>query len=423
MSSVVEISPVTRVEGHGSVKVFMDGRNVERVELRLTDSPRLFEALVIGKSYREVPDIVCRICALCSVVHKVTALQAVEKAMGIEVSELTRLTRELIVNGGMIQDHALHLYCLVLPDLLNLRGVAEVAQHAPDLLKRALGVKRVGNLIQETVGGRLSHPVNITVGGLGLRIARDTLLRLRDELAAVSGECRECFTLFKDPLPFPELPTPNYLALKPTLPFFGERMRIFGGGEFAVEQYRQQIAEEILPHSNAKQVTVMGLEPTVGALARLNVDATSLGSEAGMILETVKGAIIGRDISANSLAQAIELCQAVERAMAVIDQLLEIGPEESGAPQQATAFGRGSAACEAPRGLLIHSYAFDESGLCTEGDVITPTTFNQGAMAANLLALARGMDEAEPAGMTAAMERLIRCYDPCISCSVHLIEL
>lgn len=423
MGSVVEINPLTRVEGHGSVKLYLEGARVERVELCLSESPRLFEALLIGKSYAEVPEIICRICSLCSTVHKVTALLAVEKAFGVEVSELTRLTRELITNGGMIQDHALHLYCLLLPDVLELRGVAELALQAPELLKTGLAVKRVGNLIQETVGGRLIHPVNIRLGGLGHRIGRDALLRLRDELESVLPACRDAFRLFRPPFPFPQLPMPYFVALHPAGPVISaDSLRTADGSSFAVKAYREYITESVVPFSHAKYAHVLGKEPTVGALSRLNL-GVFLGAEAGGIFETVRDEIVGTDIRGNSVAQAIELCQAAERSVALIDQLIDLGRDAAGDVEVKPASGQGSAACEAPRGVLIHSYSFDEAGLCTEADVITPTSLNQGALSRDLLALARGMEGADQFQMVTALERLIRCYDPCISCSVHLIQL
>jgi len=423
MGSVVEINPLTRVEGHGSVKVYREGARVERVELCLSESPRLFEALLIGKSYAEVPEIICRICSLCSTVHKVTALLAVEQAFGTEVSEVTALTRELIVNGGQIQDHALHLYCLLLPDLLGVRGVAELALKAPELLKTGLAIKKAGNMIQETVGGRLIHPVNISLGGLGHRIGKEQLLRLKSELEAVLPACSEAYRLFRTPFPFPLLPVPNCLALEPVChPLSADRCRMTDGGTFAIRDYREHILESVLPHSHAKYARVLGAEATVGALARLSLGA-SLSAGAEGIFRTVKEEILGRDMRGNNVAQAIELCQAAERALELIDKLLVIGREGAGNLKVVPRAGLGSAALEAPRGVLIHSYAFDAEGICTGADVITPTSLNQGALARDLLALARGMEGEETSQMTTALERLIRCYDPCISCSVHVLHL
>ncbi len=421
MGSVVEINPLTRVEGHGSVKLYLDGSRVERVELCLTDSPRLFESLLVGRSFRELPEVICRICSLCSTIHKLTALLAVEKAFGVEVSPVTRLTRELIAHGGLMQSHALHLYCLMLPDLLELKGVSDLATAAPERLKAGLAIKRVGNLIQETVGGRLIHPVNITLGGLGRRIGKKELLRLRDELQAILPACRDAVKLFRTPFPFPPLPSPNCLALATTAPpLSGDLFRMSGGGSFLVEQYREHVIESILPWSRAKYARVQGEEPTVGALARLMI-AREQGAKGGMI-ETVEEELPQGDIRGNNLAQSRELVQAAERCVALIDDLLGMERESLGNVEVAPKSGRGSAACEAPRGSLIHSYGFDRAGFCTEADVVTPTSLNQGALSRDLLALARGMEGAGSQEMIGALERLIRCYDPCISCSVHVIK-
>ncbi|HBG05712.1 MAG: hydrogenase [Geobacteraceae bacterium GWC2_58_44] len=423
MGSVIEINPFTRVEGHGSVKLYLDGTRVERVELCLTESPRLFESLLVGRSYAEIPEIICRICSLCSTIHKVTALLAVEKAFGVEVSQVTSLSRELIATGGLLQSHSLHLYCLLLPDLLGLRGVAELALAAPEQLKGGLAVKRAGNLIQETVGGRLIHPVNVTLGGLGHRVGRDALLQLRDELEAVLPVCREAFRLFSGSPPLPQLHLPYCLALDPAAPpLSGDRFRMTGGGSFPVEAYRDCLTESVLPYSHAKYARILGREPTVGALARLNL-GTSLGPGPGGAFETVKEEIVARDIRGNNVAQAVELFQAAERSLALIDQLIAIGRDGAGNVKVAARNGRGTAACEAPRGTLIHSYAFDDAGICTEADVITPTSLNQGALSRDLLELARGMEGGDASQTGNALERLIRCYDPCISCSVHVVKL
>lgn len=404
------------------MKVHLEGPHVERVELTLTESPRLFESLLVGKSFREVPEIICRICALCSTIHKIAALEAVEKALGVRVSEVTRLTRELINCGATIQDHALHLYCLVLPDMLQLRGVAELALQSPDLLKSGLAIKKVGNLIQETVGGRLIHPVNISLGGLGRRMDKETLLRLKEELLAILPACRETVRLFLTCFDFPALPAPNYLAVHPAQTLSGELIKMGNGRFFPVDAYRQNITESVVQTSHAKMAQVLGEVPTVGSLSRLNL-GVPLGPETTRLMEMARGAVIGNDIRGNSAAQAIELFQAAELGLQLIDQLLAIGADGPGNVPVRAQGGRGTAACEAPRGILIHSYCFDESGTCTDADVITPTSLNQAALLRDLLALARGLQGADAAVMGSAMERLVRCYDPCISCSVHLVQI
>lgn len=423
MPSVIEIAPLTRVEGHGGVKVYLDGIRVERVELCLTESPRLFEALLVGKGFAEVPEIVCRICSLCSTIHKVTALVAVERALGIEVSRGTRLTRELIVAGGTIQSHALHLYCLFLPDLMDVPGVPGLAQEAPELLKAGLNVKRVGNLIQESVGGRLIHPVNVKLGGVGRRVPDDALKAMRDEVASIVADCRGAVPLFGAEPQLPPLPSPAYLAVDPASPpLDAERLLFPGEAPIPVADYRLSIGETVLPYSHAKKALVAGREPTVGALSRLNL-GQPVPERAPELFDSVRDRVLGGDVRGNSAAQALELAQAADRALELIGTLLEERDLDFSAVLPRPRAGVGVAACEAPRGLLLHGYGFDAEGICNRADVITPTSLNHGALERDLLALARRMEGAEPALLTRALERLVRCYDPCISCSVHLVQL
>ncbi|MBI1921872.1 MAG: Ni/Fe hydrogenase subunit alpha [Geobacter sp.] len=424
MSEQIEISPLTRVEGHGKVTVHLDNGQVEKVTLSLFESPRLFEALLVGKSFHEVPEIICRICSLCSTVHRVCSLMAVEKALGIEVSKQTRLYRELILYGGHIQSHALHLFCLALPDYLDAQGFADLAAKAPEELKMGLRIKAAGNLIQERVGGRLIHPVTLIPGGMGKPLDRDGLLELKETLEAVLPDATNTFELFSTlPSAPTSLPTARFMAVMsdeaPML--IGERLETSDGTAFQAEEYRERLREDVCEGNNAKISLLDGEPVTVGALARLNM-GTWLSQEASQSFLESKEKIIGADIRANSFSQAIELIHAVERSLQLIDSLLSAGIKKEKPPAIAPRKGKGTASIEAPRGTLIHSYSFDGRGLCTEADIITPTAINQAAMERDLLHYARALEGAGEEIMKLELEKLVRAYDPCISCAVHVIS-
>ncbi|HEX8960266.1 MAG TPA: Ni/Fe hydrogenase subunit alpha [Geobacteraceae bacterium] len=423
MSSVLEITPITRVEGHGRIAVHLDGKRVERVDLCLTESPRLFEALLVGKEYREVPEIICRICSLCSTVHRVVSLQAVEKALGIEASEQARLHRELCLYGGHIQSHALHLFCLSLPDRYGAKGLPDLAAMAPEELRMGLRIKAAGNLIQETVGGRLIHPVTLIPGGMGKPVGREGLLRLRETLEALLPEVRQAWELFRSfPTPSQDLGTPRFMAVcsRAAPPLFGEELAIGPARSIPVAAYGETLEEQVVAHSNAKASSAEN-PFTVGALARLNLgfSLTPGGAEA---LGESRERIMGRDIRANNLAQAIELVHAAERSLEIVETLLDAGFDREDPPPVVHRRGEGIAAIEAPRGTLIHGYRFDSRGVCTGADVVTPTAINQAAIERDLLRLAQGLEGAEDREMIATLEQLVRDYDPCISCAVHLVR-
>jgi sulfhydrogenase subunit alpha len=426
MSSVVEIRPVTRVEGHGRITVVLDGGKVRQVTLALFESPRFFEPLLKGKGFAEVPEIICRICSLCSTVHRICALQAVEQAMGVQVSEQTRLHRELILLGGHIQSHALHLFCLVLPDCFDVTGLPGLAERAPEALKMGLRIKAAGNLIQETVGGRLIHPVTLIPGGMGKPVDREGMLKLKEALEPVVPAAHSTLELFRS---FhsddrDHLSSPRYLALEPTAeaPFFGDALVMKGGERIPADAYRKILNERPSAHSNAKTTLIAGEAPTVGALARLNL-GLQLTSGAAAAFDGLRASLTGADIRANNLAQAVELILAVERSLEIVDTLLEAGFRREEPAVIAPRAGQGSAAIEAPRGVLIHSYGFDGRGICTAADVVTPTAINQAAIERDLLVLAGRMEGAGEGELTIALERLVRAYDPCISCAVHVTRL
>ncbi|HYS42501.1 MAG TPA: Ni/Fe hydrogenase subunit alpha, partial [Geobacteraceae bacterium] len=422
MSSVLEISPLTRVEGHGRVSVYLDGKRVERVRLALTESPRLFEALLVGKSYQEVPEIICRICSLCSTVHRIASLLAIEKALVVEVSEQVRLYRELILNGGHIQSHALHLFCLVLPDYVGSTGIADLAVKASEELNMGLRIKAAGNLIQEIVGGRLIHPVTLIPGGMGKPVTRKGLLQLKETLTSVIPDSLKAYELFRSfPLPLESLGVPRFMAVQSNSapPLFGERLMIDSEGSVPVECYRETLGEKVVAYSNSKTSVVEGEPLIVGALARLNL-GVGLSPKGARAFRECRAQLVGRDIRANNLAQTMELAHALERSMEIADILLDRGFDRERPTATSPHEGEGSAVIEAPRGVLIHSYSFDGRGLCRAADIITPTAINQAAMERDLLLVARSMEGSDESDMTLALEQLIRAYDPCISCAVHL---
>src|SRR3974377_478801 len=128
MSKVqVDVHYITRVEGHGNIVVDAENGELKRCELQIVETPRFFEAMLRGRPYTEVTHIVSRICGICSVGHQMTSLQALEAAMGVEVSEQTKLLRKLIFHGEMLDSHVLHAYMLVAPDFFGVGSVIPLA--------------------------------------------------------------------------------------------------------------------------------------------------------------------------------------------------------------------------------------------------------------------------------------------------------
>jgi coenzyme F420-reducing hydrogenase alpha subunit len=411
MSSFSGADILTRVEGHASVKLIRDGEHVVDASLIIHESPRLLEALLVGRRFDEIADIACRICSICSTVHKVAALQAVEQALGVTVSRQTSLLRELALHGGQIESHALHIFCLALPDYLGLNGINEVAAQEPEKLKTGLQIKRLGNLVQETVGGRAIHPFNLLIGGLGRIPAPDKLRDLGEQLAGLHNALAESISIIfalNDLLP--ELATADFCAVNGNTTLLGDQLVTSTGASISSSCAVAWLNERVETDSHAK---VSHFDNSslfmVGPLARCMLATPEAYAE------HFKGASIRTSLK----ARAVELQQAVERAENLIKLLLDDGLHKEHPVTVIPTEGNGTSLIEAPRGTLLHSYRLDSRGICMAANIITPTAINQRAMAASLKCLTTAMAGADYNQVKQAAETLIRCYDPCISCAVH----
>lgn len=410
MSNGSKIDILTRVEGHGSVELIRDGERVVDVRLTLHESPRLFEALVVGRRFDEIPDIACRICSICSTVHKVSALHAVEQALAVDISRQTGLLRELAVQGGQIESHALHIFCLALPDYLGVNGIQGLAAHEPEKLRMGLRIKKLGNLIQEVVGGRAIHPFNLLVGGLGKVPEADQLRGLDERLSAVHDDLAASMDVIlnlNDILP--PLSMHPACAVSGGPPLFGNCL-VTSTETIAANLAAAWLDEQVEAHTNAKVSHFGGKAPfLVGPLARIALAMPAVYAHC----------FTDTSIRSAMKARVIELQLAVERAQVLVEQLLDDGLKKEPPAIAIAAQGEGTSVMEAPRGVLLHSYRFDNRGVCCAADIITPTAINQAAIAASLKELIVSMDGAEYEQIRVAAEILVRCYDPCISCAVH----
>src|SRR5215475_10957100 len=155
---------------------------VTDVGLDIYEPPRFFEGLLRGRRYTEPPDITARICGICPVAYQMSACRAIEDACGVTVPEPVNALRRLLYCGEWIESHVLHIYLLHAPDFLGYESGIHLARDHPELVQRALRMKKAGNRLMEVVGGRSVHPVNVRIGGFYRAPARSELLALTREL-------------------------------------------------------------------------------------------------------------------------------------------------------------------------------------------------------------------------------------------------
>ncbi len=437
---VIEVPHIPRVEGYGALRVDLDGNKIRDIKLEILEGARFYEALVRGQKYSEVSGIVSRVCAICSVSHTLVSTAAVEDALGVTVSPRTAELRDLLHVGEAIESHALHVFLLALPDYLGYPSAIELAKDHPAEANLALFLKRLGNKIQETVGGRAIHPVNVLLGGFGKVPPAAALAPILAEVEQALAQIPPVVELFaKIPQPtLPALPT-QYLALvtEKWHGYLSRTARVAGAKEsIPADKFAAAMGETVVSHSHAKHSHYQGKPVAVGSQARVVVNRAKIGGLAGQAveaLEKVHGKLDSGNPFLNNLAQFAELAYALERAKEILTKLVAEKPVPAEPlpkiePREAT----GYAMIEAPRGILYHRYSFDREGRVLSADVITPTAINLANVERDLRAAADQLGAVEagpkgPAGMGAFagkdlkffLEALIRTYDPCISCSVH----
>ena len=194
--TAISVDHIARVEGHGNVHLSIKDGAVETCEMNVVEPARLFESMVVGRKFADVPYVASRACGICSASHVITDILAIERIFGVEVTDRTRALRELLVYGSYLQNHASHLFVFAAPDFLDMASVFPLAKANPELFDQALGLKSLGNQLCNLVGGRSIHPITAVVGGFTHEPTRDEYLAMADKLDAEREFARAVVDLF-----------------------------------------------------------------------------------------------------------------------------------------------------------------------------------------------------------------------------------
>lgn len=424
----IKVDHLARVEGHGNVHVVIEDGAVQTVEMNVIEPARLFESMVRGRSYTEVSYIASRVCGICSASHVVTSLLAIERIFGVEVTDRTKALRELLVYGSYLQNHATHLFVLAAPDFLNQPSVFPLAQSDPALFDKALGLKALGNELCTKVGGRSIHPITAVVGGFTHEITSEEYLELADKLEASIPFAVQTVDLFNS-FRTPDIQTAgDFLAMTADDRYAVADSRIatfvHAGVSFDADDIDENVDEYKVDHSAAlfARSRVTGSNYFTGALARVNASWGKLSKTAKVA--AAKAGLRPPELNPfrNNVAQAVELVDALERCADLCRRLANDEFEGSSEPVAFTpCAGKGTGFTEAPRGTVFHELELDDEGRVVHASIITPTAQNVANLEGDMLLLAENMLEidASPDKIRAEIEKLVRAYDPCFSCSVH----
>lgn len=418
----LSVGTLTRVEGEGALHITLKDGELDSVQLNIYEPPRFFEAFLRGRAHTEPPDLTARVCGICPVAYQVSACNAIEEACGVQVDEDLLALRRLLYCGEWINSHALHIYLLHAPDFLGYPDIVAMARDHREAVERGLALKKAGNQLMEFVGGRAIHPVNVRLGGfysvpnrLDFKPIAEQL-RLALDLALATVDWVSGFD-------FPDFELEHeFLALTAAgrYPIEDGVIARSAGPSFPVADFTGHVAESQVPYSTALHATLDGGRYLTGPLARFALNSAALPPTAAQAAAAAGLSAPCRNPFRSIIVRAVEVVFAIEEALRIIADYQRPAHPFIEVPARA-AVGHGVS--EAPRGLLYHRYQIDDEGLVSAATIIPPTSQNQAAIEADLARTVADNLSLDDAELTELCEKVIRSYDPCISCSTHFLKL
>ncbi len=420
----IKVDALSRVEGEGGLHVRLQGDTVEEVRLSIYEPPRFFEAFLRGRPLTEVPDIVARICGICPVAYQMSCVHALERALEITIRPEVRRLRRLLYCGEWIESHGLHIHLLHAPDFFGCNSGLELVERCRDEFQRGLRIKKHGNELLEMLGGRAIHPVNVAVGGFYRAPRRVDVERLIPDFEWGLEAAVE-MTRWVAEFDFPNFER-DYemvsLSHPDEYPMNEGRIVSTSGLSIDVNEYEEHFEERQVEHSTALHSVRKedGSCYFVGPLARVNLNFDRLSPRARQVADEIGFSVPCLNPFKTIIARGLEVVHAYEEALDILRTYRPFSPSRTELRLKA---GEGCAATEAPRGLIYHRFAVNDDGKVTFAKIVPPTSQNQGQIEDDLCEWISAILNEKEEQMALDCERLIRCYDPCISCSTHFLKL
>lgn len=416
----INIEQISKTEGHADLEVKVRNGKVEDVKLKISENKRFYTQGIRNKVFSGVPSLVSRICGTCSIAHMTCSIEAVEKALNIQPSQQTILLRKLTMYGLMIRDHAMHLYFFVLPDLFNKDSVLDFDESQKHLVEQAFRVKGAGNNLSKLVAGRAVHATYEQIGYFSNIPKKEDINRIVNELKIARNDVLSLIQLLHD-CDFNFTRETNFVALAtPDFSFLEGEIKSSNGLAIAEEDYWDYLNRVVIPYSQATGFQFEGKEYMVGALARLALNKDALHKDTKRDAAKSLALFPSFNVYHNNLAQAIEILHSIDHSI----EILESNEfKEEAKPEVKIKAGKGIGVVEAPRGTLYHMIDLDKDGKIRYGNFVIPTAQNQIKMENDIKFLIPQIIDKDKHEIQHELEKLIRAYDPCMSCASHFLKI
>lgn len=427
-SGEITIDNITKIEGTAGVQITVKDDKVVDLKFIIKDYRRFYTEAVRGKPFIAAPTFLSRICGTCSVAHLFCALEAIEKSQEIVNTEQTKLLRRLAYDGLMIRDHGLHLYFFVLPDVLGLDSILDISDNPDDpghiLLHDSFDIKRIGSDITNVIIGAAIHAPFPTVGGF-LKMPdpakfSDLIARLEAVRTQVIRGVKTFYD-YKETL----IRNSDYLCLRNDMYYDFIEGEIINstGKRVKEEEFHNFMKSVVIPYSQAEGYVFSDVHEDylVGALARMNFNKDLLNPRTRRDLKQYLDVFPSNNVYHNNLAQAIEILHCVDDALDILKNIKIVDEKPIKKPYRN---GVGVGVVEAPRGILYHMAKVNDKGIIEDYDVIVPTAQNQISIEDDLKKYFNNkLATEDEKTMRLEAERIIRAYDPCMSCATNFLKI
>lgn len=418
----IKIDHLAKIEGHSGFMASVLNGDVKSAKLEVQEGIRLMEGILIGRRFEDVPIVAQRICGICPVVHNLTAIKAVENAMGIKVSPETVNLRKLMEWGQIIHSHAMHLFFLTLADYFNIENDLKLAKVYPEETKKAIAVREFGTEIVKIIGGRVVHPLTNEAGGFKKVPAPEDIKKLIEmgvKTLPVAVELAEFFRKLK----LPEFSRPTeYVSLEK----FSEYAIYDGdvvsnkGLHIPVAKFEKNFHELHRPKEIVKRVeSDSRTSYMVGAIARINIQHKKLRPQAQKYFESLGYKLPDFNPFHNIFYQVVEIIHSIEESITALKILANGNLNNALTKPYEIKEGTGVAAMEAPRGILFYHVDIGQEGYVKNVNIITPTAQFLSHLEDDIAAYIPKILDLSDREKQKKLRAFIRAYDPCISCAVH----